>query len=557
MDNSELQKRHFAALKEKYQIGQDKATAPDRFLYMILRKAELGIQVTNIEIQWLAENGLGKTVEIISLQQYEAEDKQRLEAEFIHLGTKYEITEDLELPFFSPVYSILWKLDTGDPEYILTDSEIEILTEQGLADTITLIENIRNFSKLKVDYKATKHIDKFPEEPLYSILNKLDARQQLSDSEAEWLLEQDFDETLEIYWQQEEERKAVLEFLELKSRYEVDYHPETSIFSPLYSILRKFNSEERLERSELEWLKQQQLTELIAIARVQDDRRLFVRLKNKYQATQYQSSDTSSPLFLILRNLELNIEYQISEADIQWLREEGLIEIEEIVKDIHFRSLKSKYQIVGPLARDPFYEIMLKLEREERLDPKQVIQLMEEGRLSRHGKIAIAHYKLEAMFCEKEYKRTGDRWKLPAASSNWRKADAPEKALQVTENVNWHKIKESDLKSALLVTRGAAFRDLNRLDEAENCATQAKKCQPDSHRPYTLMGAIYYDLSEYSEGDRWFEMAAERGAKADDVDDEIKRIVRMTKDRDKRREVAEYLLKKDQNRYGWAKSYLK
>ncbi|MBO1348228.1 MAG: hypothetical protein EBE86_012940 [Hormoscilla sp. GUM202] len=127
--------------------------------------------------------------------------------------------------------------------------------------------------------------------------------------------------------------------------------------------------------------------------------------------------------------------------------------------------------------------------------------------------------------------------------------------MQVTEKVNWHKIKESDLKSALLVTRGAAFRDLNLLDEAENCAMQAMECQPDSHQPYTLMGAISFDRREYDEGESWFEMAAERGA--DDIDDEIERIVRMTKDRDKRREAAEYLLNKDPNHYEWAKSYLK
>ena len=50
-------------------------------------------------------------------------------------------------------------------------------------------------------------------------------------------------------------------------------------------------------------------------------------------------------------------------------------------------------------------------------------------------------------------------------------------------------------------------------------------------------------------------MAGERGA--DDTDDEIERIVRMTKHKEKRREVAEYLLNKDPNRYGWANSYLK
>jgi tetratricopeptide (TPR) repeat protein len=116
-------------------------------------------------------------------------------------------------------------------------------------------------------------------------------------------------------------------------------------------------------------------------------------------------------------------------------------------------------------------------------------------------------------------------------------------------------VQESDLKAALLITRGAAFRDLSRLDEAEDCAVQAMEHQPQSHQPYTLLGAICYDKCNYEKGDQWFEMAADRGA--NDTDDEIKKIVRMTKDKNKRREVAEYLLKKDPGRYGWASSYLK
>lgn len=69
------------------------------------------------------------------------------------------------------------------------------------------------------------------------------------------------------------------------------------------------------------------------------------------------------------------------------------------------------------------------------------------------------------------------------------------------------------------------------------------------------MGAIEYDRRNYPEGDRWFQMAAERGA--DDTDDEIERIVRMTKDKEKPREVVEYLLDKDSDRYQWARAYLK
>ena len=69
------------------------------------------------------------------------------------------------------------------------------------------------------------------------------------------------------------------------------------------------------------------------------------------------------------------------------------------------------------------------------------------------------------------------------------------------------------------------------------------------------MGGICYDQGRYAEGDIRFEMGAERGA--NDTDDEIERIVRMTKDKDKRREVVEYLLSKNPKRYQWAKFYLK
>lgn len=569
MDGSELQERHFAALKGKYQVGQYKSAASDSFLYLILRKADSGIQVTDLEIQWLAKNHLFGTVEIISLQQYQAEDKKRLETEFSHLRTKYHIPEELNLPIASPIYSLLWKLESG---HTLTDSELKLFKNYGLANTVALIQDILNFSKLKVNYKATKHPNKIPEEPLYTILKKLDTREPLSNSETEWLLELNFEETLEIYWQQENERKAEAELSVLKSKYQISSHSASSISSPLYSILKKLDSEKELDNNECEWLKQQNLSNLVAIDKERKDKRYFAELKDKYKATQYRNSDPSSHLFLILRNLEINElktsripkdlmellnheEFKISEKDIQFLLKEKLSETAEIARHIHFKALKTKYQIVGQLAINPFYEIMLKLEREERLDPKQVIQLIEEGRLSRHGKIAIAYYRLEAIFYENEYQRTGNKWNLPSASSNWRKADEPEKALKVTESVNWNRVQDPDLKSALWVTRGAAFRDLTQLNKAERCAVQAMECQPQSHQPYTLMGAICYDQCEYAEGDRWFEMAAERGA--DDMDDEIERIVRMTKDKDKRIDVAKYLLSKDSKRYAWAKSYLK
>ena len=548
MNSSDLQKKHFAALREKYQIGQHKGAEFNSFLYFILRKAELSIQLTDLEFQWLTDNRLFKTIETISLQQYQAEDFKRLEVESLNLRPKYKIPEELDLPITSSVYSILWKLES---RVFLTSSEFEVLNSHNLVATTTLIREILNFAALKISYKATRYLDHYPEEPLYSILKKLDAREVLSDFDANWLLDHDFEETLKIYWQQEHDREAITEFLDLKAKYSIDSFPDTSISSPLYGILKKIKEKQDLDNGECKWLEQQKLTQIIEIDRKRKDIKLFKQLKTRYQATRYKNSDPSSKLFQILRNIESDV----TEDDIQWLINEELLETAEIAKEIHFKILKVSYQIVGQLEVDPFYAIMLKIERGERLDPKQVIQLMEEGRLSRHGKIATAYYRLEAVFYEKDYQRTGNKWNLPSASSNWRKADEPKNALKVTDNINWQKVQESDLKSALWVTRGAAFRDLEQLDDAEHCATQAMECQPESHQPYTLMGAIHYDRREYLEGDKWFGMAVERGA--DDPDDEIKKIVRMTKDKDKRKEVAEYLLSKDPLHYGWARSYLK
>ena len=80
---------------------------------------------------------------------------------------------------------------------------------------------------------------------------------------------------------------------------------------------------------------------------------------------------------------------------------------------------------------------------------------------------------MEAVFAEQEYQRTKNKWFLVNASSYWRKADEPEKALHLTEQIDFKKIKEAKLKQALLTTRGGALRDLGNLTDAEKCALQA------------------------------------------------------------------------------------
>jgi hypothetical protein len=593
MDN-EFQSRveHFAALKSKYQATKYENLSPSSLLYLILRKLDLGIELTEFEFNWLLDHELFETFETIEQDKRRREEELiKLKIEFEHLLSKYKALQYSRSKLLQPLYPILWKLDS---ENHLNDSEVERLKYYGLNETVAIVQGMGRFVALNAKYQATKYQDSSPDSLLYLILKKLDAAKRLSNSDVNWLNEHELFETLAIFQQQEAAREA--EFSQLKTKYQATKYPDSSASSPLYPILQKLDADKLLNASEINWLKQHKLTETIAIAQELEQKREFAALKIKYKATHHEDSSPSSHLYAVLKRLESGIYLSeqdinflrkrkltntiaialqkyasnlkskmksgehLSESEIDWLQKNGLEEIIVLAQQKHFAVLKSKYRILDPgdeLPLEPFYTIMQKLEREERLDPLLVVRLIEEGLLSRDGKIAIAYHRLEALFYEQEFKRTGSKWNLPNASSHWRKADEPRRALQLTNNLDLARIPENKLKSALLTTRGGACLDIEQLDEAEKCVRQAIEYQPDSHHPYTLMGAICYRQHEYSQGDYWFNEAIERGAKSEDVDYEIKRVVRDTKDENKRREVVEYLLNKDAMRYAWAKSYLK
>ncbi len=158
---------------------------------------------------------------------------------------------------------------------------------------------------------------------------------------------------------------------------------------------------------------------------------------------------------------------------------------------------------------------------------------------------------IEATFYEHEYQRTQNLWNIANASSHWRGANQSKKAIKLTEDIHITDIHDQKLKSALLTTRGGALRDAEMFEAAEICALKAICFQPESYRPYNLVGALYYDRRQYDEGDMWFEEAIQRGATPNDVDAELKRIVRRTKG-DERQQLIHHLLQKDPIRYAWA-----
>jgi hypothetical protein len=581
--------KHFAALKSKYQATQYQDSSPASLLYLILRKLDLGIELLDLESNWLGESKLEKTLEVIKQeQQYRLQEFGNLEFEFSKLKSKYKATKHNGSWRSSHLYFILLKLESGN---FLTDLEVQWLRATGLYETNQIAQEVKLFTQLKFQYKATQYQNSYPESFLYQILKKLEVTERLSNSEYNWLINNELFETAEIFQQQESVKET--HFAQLRDKYQANRHSDLSLSSPLYLILQNIDAKNNLSESEINWLEQQGLSETITIAEELQQTREFAALKAKYKANEYQDSSPKSHLYKILKRLELS--NQLGEQDINFLKKRKLTEIIEIAnekyasilkskidsgellneseidwlqnkrrEDIiilaqqkHFAILKRKYRLIYPsFALEPFYAIMVKLEKKERLDPKLVLQLMEEELLSPGGKIALTYYRLEAEFYEQEFHRTGNKWDIPTASSYWRKADEPEQALKLT-NLDLNQIRESKLKSAISVTRGAAFRDMDNLADAEICAKKAMEYHPDSHQPYTLMGAICYDKSDYRKGDYWYEQAIQRGAKPEDIDDERKRVIRSTKDENKRHEAAEYLLEKDLQRYAWAKSYLK
>ncbi len=510
--------KQFTSLKSKYEATKYNDLSPSSLLYLILRKVDLGIELTTLEFDWLREQELIETVEIIcQRQQSKLEELRKLENEFFHLKSQYQI------PKFAAafqnisiiLYPILWKLHS---EKMLTNSEIEWLKKNGLGATVALAHKMefeRHFFTLKIKYKSTKYQSSSINSPLYKILKKLEIKQKISAVELDWLIKRELFEAAEIFKQQESEKEA--QFAELKEKYQAIKHSDLSVSSLLYPILQNIDAKNNLSESEINWLEQQGLSETIAIAQELEQTREFAALKAKYKATEYQDSTPKSHLYKILKRLELS--NQLGEQDINFLKKRKLTEIIEIAnekyastlkskidfgellneseiewlknnrrEDIiilaqqkHFAILKRKYGLIDPLLPlEPFYAIMVKLEKKERLDPKLVFQLMEEELLSSGGKIALAYYRLEAEFYEQEFHRTGHKWHIPTASSYWRKADEPEQALKLT-NLDLSQIRESNLKSAISVTRGAAFRDMDNLADAEICAKKAMAFHPDSY----------------------------------------------------------------------------
>jgi tetratricopeptide (TPR) repeat protein len=156
------------------------------------------------------------------------------------------------------------------------------------------------------------------------------------------------------------------------------------------------------------------------------------------------------------------------------------------------------------------------------------------------------------MFYEAESKKNSDIWNIVHAGTYWRRANFPQRVLKITEGITSNDIKG---KAAMETNRGGAYRDLELLFEAGECAKKAILLNPTSYHAYNLLGAICFQSGDPEEGDKNFQKALQLGAPPKNLDETIRKSV-TDADKDEQIKVAHYLLNKDPIKYKWAEFYL-
>jgi hypothetical protein len=168
----EIRCQHFADLKEKYQAAKYEDSSPFSPLYFILRKADLGIELTDLESIYLQKEQLLTTWKIIQKeQQHRSKERISLGVEFTQLKSKYKVDNYNISWIKSDLYFILRKIDSGN---FLNDKEFNWLLSHGLKATTSIAIEIQKFSSLKSKYKANKYQYSHLDNSLYPILKKID-----------------------------------------------------------------------------------------------------------------------------------------------------------------------------------------------------------------------------------------------------------------------------------------------------------------------------------------------------------------------------------------------
>jgi hypothetical protein len=164
-------------------------------------------------------------------------------------------------------------------------------------------------------------------------------------------------------------------------------------------------------------------------------------------------------------------------------------------------------------------------------------------------------YRPLATYFYRRYRRLTDPWELARACKYLRKAALPRKALEVIDShLKGSNAWPAAAHSAILTSRGGAFRDIGDFQSGKTNALQAVQLSPKSPHPHNLLGALYLTEGLIAEGERHFDMAAELGGNESHRDREYHTIMTSTTD-NVRHQIADYLLSKDPKKYSWASTF--
>ncbi|NOT11916.1 MAG: hypothetical protein HOP23_08805 [Methylococcaceae bacterium] len=547
-------------LYEKYKAEYYKDLPVLNPLSFILRKAELGKNLTASEWQWLDQHQLIETKDMIkNLEDYRDSLLKEVRNELVQLKKNQFVYFSINtIPTIdSEIALILYKVNAQER---LADSELRSVGSD--------YHRYLDFNDRKEKNGITEEIPF--DDSAEKILSKIEHQTLLCAIDIEWLCNHNAYSFLTPLKNQ---------FSHLQSKYRAIVQDGTT-YNPLLlcHILQKQEEKKLPDKTETQYLKEKGFIETLGIVQKIE----FSALKEKYRATQIQEDDITHHLYKVLKKLDSGL--PLSEQDINYLKKRKLHETikfaykkeadslmhkimqgqglrpddvawceEHDFVEIVFLWLKQDFEVKHrqDTPESPLYSILKKLEAGKRLNDDEIVWLEGEKLLPPSSKIYITHHILEAQFYENEFQCTKNHWNLANASAHWRKAENSKRALSQTDDLDFKQIKPAKLRAALLTTRGGALRDINHLDEAEKCALEAIKHFPDSHNPYTLMGALCYQTGRYDEGDRWFEEASKRGAEPRDQDAEIKRILRKKPDQ----ALIDHLLKKDSHRFAWVKAF--
>lgn len=218
----------------------------------------------------------------------------------------------------------------------------------------------------------------------------------------------------------------------------------------------------------------------------------------------------------------------------------------ELAAKKNFEKLKVKYHVENHRETSPvsnLYRILLDIESDERLEEEHISWLKQ----NRLHHLLVRYY-------ENRYKISNDPWELIKAASCWRNLD-PQKTLELSEQISInHPNAEPNVKAAALTTKGGAYRDLNDLQSADQCAHKALGYY-ESRYPYSLLGAIAFQLGNLDQGEAFFQKAAELGSSKKEEQNHMRSSLEKS-DPDVKTKIAEHLLKRDPQKFHWAMFYL-